>query len=94
MDGRYENVIKSFDRICGEKYSERLPYLETVRAGLEEGFSRCTPEEAALMRFFYGTMPLRDAGEYDFRVFLSFVRHGLWLREHVAWCAAFRRIFL
>lgn len=71
-----------------KKYAERLPYLETVRAGLEEGFSRCTPEEAALMRFFYGTMPLRDAGEYDFRVFLSFVRHGLWLREHVAWCAA------
>lgn len=71
-----------------KKYAERRPYLETVRAGLEEEFSRCTPEEAALMRFFYGTMPLRDAGEYDFRVFLSFVRHGLWLREHVAWCAA------
>lgn len=70
-----------------KKYAERLPYLKTVQAGLEEGFSRCTPEEAALMRFFYGTMPLRDAGEYDFQVFLSFVRHGLWLRGNVAWCA-------
>ena len=63
-------------KICG-----RLPYLETVRAGLEEGFSRCTPEEAALMRFFYGNDASAGCGEYDFRVFLSFVRHGLWLRS-------------
>ena len=70
-----------------KKYAERLPFLETVRDRLEEGFRLCTPEEAVLMRFFYGTMPLRDAGEYDFRVFLTFVRHALWLRENVEWCA-------
>ena len=33
-------------------------------------------------------MPLRDAGEYDFSLFLSYVRHGLWLRENMEWCAA------
>ena len=71
-----------------KKYGERLPYLEGVLPQLEEGFLRCTPEEAVLMKFFYGTMPLRDAGEYPFDVFLSFVRHGLWLREHVEWCAS------
>ena len=41
-----------------------------------------------LIKFFYGTMPLRDAGEYEFGTFLSFVKHALWLRENKDWCAA------
>lgn len=35
---------------------------------------------------FYGTMPLRDAGEYPFETFLGYVRHALWLRKTIDWC--------
>lgn len=31
-------------------------------------------------------MPLRDAGEYPFEIFLSYVRHALWLRKTIDWC--------
>lgn len=37
-------------------------------------------------KIFYGTMPLRDAGEYPFEIFLSYVRHALWLRKTIDWC--------
>ena len=46
----------------------------------------CSEEEALLIKFFYGTMPLRDAGEYPFEIFLSYVRHALWLRKTMDWC--------
>lgn len=67
-------------------YEDRKGYFAPISARLEEGLSGCTPDEAVLMKFFYGTMPLRDAAEYDFDVFLTYVRHALWLRENVEWC--------
>ena len=48
--------------------------------------SLCSEEETLLMKFFYGTMPLRDAGEYPLETFLGYVRHALWLRDNVDWC--------
>ena len=66
----FSNHLKEY---ADRKYEERLPYLKGIREELEEGFRLCTPAQEVLMRFFYGTMPLRDAGEYEFRVFLSFV---------------------
>ena len=71
-----------------KKYGERLPYLKAAGCIPEEELWSCTPDEAVLMKFFYGTMPLRDAGEYEFGTFLSFVKHALWLRENKDWCAA------
>lgn len=41
---------------------ERLPYLKAAGCIPEEELWSCTPDEAVLMKFFYGTMPLRDAG--------------------------------
>ena len=71
-----------------KKYGERLPYLKAAGCIPEEELWSCTPDEAVLIKFFYGTMPLRDAGEYEFGTFLSFVKHALWLRENKDWCAA------
>ncbi len=68
------------------KFQERKKYYGALCEQIEEAMKACSQEEAVLMRFLYGTMPVRDAGEYDFQVFLSYVRHSLWLREHVAWC--------
>lgn len=69
-----------------EKYTARKPYYEPIWEELESGMKECTPQERILMEFLYGTMPLRDAGEYSFAVFKSYVTHALWLREHVEWC--------
>jgi hypothetical protein len=68
------------------KFEDRKAEYERILPELERGFSGCTEDERLLMQFFYGTMPLSDAGEYDFETFLGFVRHGLMLRRKVEWC--------
>lgn len=68
------------------RYQSRKDVYGSLWQGIELSLSDCTTDEAVLMRYLYGTMPVRDAGEYAFSVFLSYVRHSLWLRENVAWC--------
>lgn len=79
-------VSARFQDYARKKYAEREVFLAPLREELENGFSGCTGDEAVCMKFLYGTMPLRDAGEYAFSTFLGFVRHALWLRENVEWC--------
>ena len=67
-------------------FENRKKYFEPIISEIEAGLSLCSEEEALLIKFFYGTMPLRDAGEYPFEIFLSYVRHGLWLRKTMDWC--------
>ncbi|WP_143319247.1 transglutaminase-like domain-containing protein [Clostridium sp. HBUAS56010] len=69
-----------------KKYLGRLPYLEPLKEKIEEEMMGCTPDEQVLMKFLYGTMPLRDAGEYEFSVFLGFVRHSLLVYTTMEWC--------
>lgn len=71
---------------AGNKYQERKKYYGLWWNEIESRMKLCTEDEAILMRFLYGTMPVRDAGEYDFSVFLSYVKHALWLRENMEWC--------
>ncbi|WP_349674008.1 transglutaminase domain-containing protein [Lacrimispora sp.] len=73
-------------RYAQEKYELRLPYLKDLKEEVEKAMEGCSFEEQVLMKFLYGTMPLRDAGEYDFNVFLGFVRHSLMVYEHMEWC--------
>lgn len=70
-----------------ERYEKRRTLLGSVAEVIEEKLAECTEEEQLLMRFFYGTMPLCDAGQYSFEVFLGFVRHALMLRETMQWCS-------
>ena len=67
-------------------FENRKKYFAPILSEIEAGLSLCSEEEALLIKFFYGTMPLRDAGEYPFEIFLSYVRHGLWLRKTIDWC--------
>lgn len=67
-------------------FESRKKYFSPILSEIEAGLSLCSEEEALLMKFFYGTMPLRDAGEYPFETFLGYVRHALWLRDNVDWC--------
>ena len=69
-----------------KNYERRLPVLGCLKEEIEQKLRNCTPNEQVLMKFFYGTMPVRDAGEYDFEVFLEYVRHFLMLYETMEWC--------
>lgn len=69
-----------------ERYEERLELLGRWRERVAGRVAQCGIEEQVLMKFLYGTMPLRDAGEYEFDVFLGFVKHALMLREKMEWC--------
>ena len=75
--------LKKYDEAA---YQERAPYFGNLRRLIEERLLACTEEEKVLMQFFYGTMPLSDAAEYPFDLFLSYVRHGLMLRQEIPWC--------
>ena len=67
-------------------FESRKKYFAPILSEIEAGLSLCSEEETLLMKFFYGTMPLRDAGEYPFETFLGYVRHALWLRKTMDWC--------
>lgn len=67
-------------------FESRKKYFSPILSEIEAGLSLCSEEETLLMKFFYGTMPLRDAGEYPFETFLGYVRHALWLRKTMDWC--------
>ncbi len=69
-----------------DKYERRLPSLGALREEIETAMERCAGDEQLLMKFLYGTMPLRDAGEYGFDVFLGFVRHSLMVYRTMDWC--------
>ena len=77
---------KKLQEYAREKYVQRLPVLGETGEMVEQKLLQCTFEEQILMKYFYGTMPLRDAGEYEFEVFLGFVRHALMVRRTMEWC--------
>ncbi len=81
-----EMFSKALWEYARRQYDSRLPFMGYLKNEIRRNMEMCTPEEQLLMKFFYGTMPLRDMGEYGFDVFLAFVRHGLMLRENVEWC--------
>lgn len=67
-------------------YDSRICLPGNLRREIERKLEECTADEQVLMKFFYGTMPFRDAGEYEFEVFLGFVKHSLMLCSTIEWC--------
>ncbi len=77
---------KKLRQYADETFAGRIEYYGSILSGIEEKIQTCTEDEEVLMRFLYGTMAVRDAGEYDFSIFLEYVRHAIYLREYVTWC--------
>lgn len=77
---------KTLTEYAEEKFLSRKEALREIYGEIENRLKKCTEDEAALMKFLYGTMPIRDAGEYDFDIFLSYVRHAIFLRETMERC--------
>ncbi len=76
----------TFKKYAQQVYEGRTNLPGELRREIEWKLKGCTPKEQVLMKFFYGTMPLGDAGTYEFEVFLGFVQHGLMLYETMDWC--------
>lgn len=68
------------------RFERRVPVLGDLEKKIRGKIKDCSPDEQVLMKFFYGTMPVRDAGEYDLEVFLGFVRHSLMLYKTMERC--------
>lgn len=78
-----------------EKGGSQGHWLEALKTEIQQKMKACTSDEQVLMKFFYGTMPLRDLGEYEFEMFLGFVQHGLMLYQNMEWCQSLpEEIFL
>ena len=68
-------ISENLKKYATEKFEGRRELLAPVMPVIEEKLKQCSEEEVVLMKFLYGTMPVRDAGEYGFNLF-SFVREA------------------
>ena len=58
-----EMFSKALWEYARRQYDSRLPFMGYLKNEIQRNMEMCTPEEQLLMKFFYGTMPLRDMGE-------------------------------
>lgn len=69
-----------------EEYTKRVPYLRAVQPDIDSVMYTGDADEGTLLRYFYATMPLRDAGAYPAALFAEYARHAVMLRRNVQWC--------
>ena len=74
-----EMGMKAASNAKQEAGSADRRWLEILKKEIQQKIQACTLEEQILMKFFYGTMPLRDVGEYGLERCLGLVRHGIML---------------
>lgn len=79
-------ISEQLRRYAQENFCRRLPFFGQAREEILQNLSQCTDEEQVLMQFLYGTMPLRDVGEYPFSLFLCYVTHSLMVYRSMEWC--------
>lgn len=65
---------------------KRMHLLGAVGEEIVKKIEEQEKEKRVLLNFLYGTMPIRDIGEYSFSLFLEFVNHALMLRQTIEWC--------
>lgn len=78
---------KGFLEYAEEKFNRRLKLLSERAIEIKKGLETCSLEETALLKFYYGTMPLCDAFRYDFQLLKSYASHGIYVRRNMPWCA-------
>lgn len=82
---KFSEDLKSYVKKNWESCREQLGCRrEEVEAVLAE----CAEEEALLLQFLYLSLPCSDGGGYPVELFLTVVRHSLWLREHSPFCCS------
>ena len=71
------------------RFNARREMLTSVLDAVQAAIDTCQDDdEAVLLRYLYGTLPITDCLDTTPEVMASFVRHALYLRQNVAWTAA------
>lgn len=88
----FSNELKRYAELA---WGRRRASLGDLAGEAERVLRECTAEEAVLLTYVMGTLPLSDLGDYGPAFFLGFVRHALRVREEFSWCRALpERLFL
>lgn len=77
-----QELIKSVN----EKFDKTIMLLAKLGEELNNKIDRLNENQRILMKFLYSNMPISDAVDYEFDLFLEFVNHGIFLRENISWC--------
>ncbi|MDF2542324.1 MAG: hypothetical protein K0S47_2042 [Herbinix sp.] len=62
-------------------FEKRIPLLGERTDEILSGINSLTDTEQIAMKFLYANMPFNDIGDYDFSLFVSYVKHALFLME-------------
>ncbi|GMQ65314.1 transglutaminase domain-containing protein [Vallitalea maricola] len=66
-------------------FEEVLKLIEYKKQEIQRGLDGCNEIEQYCIKFLYTCMPLSDMANYSFDIYLSYVRHGLFLKENMPW---------
>ncbi|WP_304944632.1 transglutaminase-like domain-containing protein, partial [Vallitalea guaymasensis] len=66
-------------------FEEVLKLIEYKKQEIQRGLDQCNEIEQYCIKFLYTCMPLSDMANYSFDLYLSYVRHGLFLKENMPW---------
>ncbi|WP_273326795.1 transglutaminase domain-containing protein [Vallitalea guaymasensis] len=66
-------------------FEEVLKLIEYKKQEIQRGLDQCKEIEQYCIKFLYTCMPLSDMANYSFDIYLSYVRHGLFLKENMPW---------
>jgi len=77
-------MFKDYQKFDKE-FSKAIEYFGDLKAELTGKIEALPDKEKLCMKYLYSFMPLADALSYDFDLFLSYVRHGLFVYENASW---------
>lgn len=67
-------------------WEDALPHLGGLTEGLKSSLAQVSGDERVLLKLLYATLPISDLASVPTRTLMSYVRHGLYLREHSPYC--------
>jgi len=78
----YTNEVKEY---VSSKFNEALDLFGYKKNNILYKLSLCNEEERFLMEYLYASMPLSDISNYDFDLFLKYVKQGIFISENTPW---------
>lgn len=78
-------ILNEKRALIDKKFEETINLAGDKKDEILKGLSSCDEIEKSLMKFLYISMPLSDIANYNFDLFLSFVKHAIFLRKNIIW---------
>lgn len=76
---------KELQTSINTQFEQVIDLADYKKDEIEKGLSCCNQLEEICMKFLYCSMPLSDIANYNFNLYLSYVKHALFLRENMPW---------